>query len=84
MIFYGTGIVWDKENDRPLCRFVGGKYETSDSREIRLLEQMQERQGQLSAEDALKRRLFEERMGKMSLANMKNARLPRFKIVKIN
>ncbi len=83
MIFYGTGIVWDAENNRPLCRFVGGKYETNDSREIVLLKQMQDRQGQLSAEDALKRRLFEERTSKVSLDNMKNARLTGFKIIKI-
>jgi hypothetical protein len=37
MRFYGRGIVWDKENDRTLMKFVDGKFETDDPRIIELL-----------------------------------------------
>ena len=39
MKFYGTGgtIVWDKENDKALCQFVDGEFETDDKRIIDLL-----------------------------------------------
>jgi hypothetical protein len=32
MKFQGCGIVWDRERNKPLCRFVGGELETDDSR----------------------------------------------------
>ena len=34
MKFYGNGIVWDGTADKPLCRFVGGEYETADRKVI--------------------------------------------------
>ena len=37
MVFYGNGIVWDKENNKPLCKFTNGKFETGDARIISLL-----------------------------------------------
>ena len=37
MKFYGTGIVWDKEKDKVLCRFKNGVYETADKRTIERL-----------------------------------------------
>jgi len=37
MKFYGNGVVWDKSNNRPLCRFTNGVYETYDDRQIELL-----------------------------------------------
>ncbi len=84
MIFYGYGTVWDPEHDRPLCRFKDGKYETEDPREIKLLMQVQEQQqqGKLSPDDAIKRRMFEERQSKISLDNLDNIRLSEFKIIK--
>ncbi len=30
MIFLGNGIVWDKETNKQLCKFVDGKFETDD------------------------------------------------------
>lgn len=30
MIFLGHGIVWDKETNKQLCRFIDGKFETDD------------------------------------------------------
>ena len=30
-------IVWDGENDKPLCKFKDGVYDTSDKREIAIL-----------------------------------------------
>lgn len=37
MIFYGNDIVWDKENNKPLCQFVNGEYEAKNNREIEIL-----------------------------------------------
>lgn len=37
VVFYGNGAVWDAVKGRVLCRFVDGKYETSDEREIAIL-----------------------------------------------
>jgi hypothetical protein len=37
MRFYGRGIVWDKENDRTLMKFVDGEFETDDPRITELL-----------------------------------------------
>ena len=39
MKFYGSGIVWDKENNKPLCKFEGGEFETKDERVIKLLQE---------------------------------------------
>ncbi len=33
-------IVWDKDNDKALCKFQNGKYEAKNSREIELLKKM--------------------------------------------
>ena len=30
MRFYGNGVVWDAENNKPLVRFAGGVFETTD------------------------------------------------------
>lgn len=37
MKFYGNGIVWDKQNNKRLCKFVNGEYETDDPRAIKIL-----------------------------------------------
>jgi hypothetical protein len=37
VVFYGNGSVWDAAKNRVLCRFVDGKYETKDPREIGIL-----------------------------------------------
>lgn len=37
VVFYGNGSVWDAEKHEVLCRFVDGKYETKDAREIGIL-----------------------------------------------
>lgn len=37
MRFLGTGVVWDAVNDRVLCHFSQGVYETKDPREIEIL-----------------------------------------------
>lgn len=34
MIFKGTGSVWDTRNNRPLCRFVNGVFQTDDRTKI--------------------------------------------------
>lgn len=31
MKFFGKGMVWDKDKNKVLCRFVNGEYETQDS-----------------------------------------------------
>ena len=40
MIFTGTGIVWDGENDSRLCKFTEGKFETEDKRTIDILSKL--------------------------------------------
>ena len=40
MIFFGKGHVWDKQNSCMLCSFKNGKYETEDSREIKILQEI--------------------------------------------
>ena len=37
MKFYGQGVVWDKENDKHLCQFVNGEFETDNERTATLL-----------------------------------------------
>jgi len=37
MIFTGSGIVWDGENDSRLCKFTENKFETEDKRTIDIL-----------------------------------------------
>ena len=37
MIFTGSGIVWDGENDSRLCKFTENKFETEDERTIDIL-----------------------------------------------
>ena len=37
MKFFGTGIVWDKENNKALCQFEKGEYNTSEERKIQIL-----------------------------------------------
>lgn len=37
MKFYGNGTVWDKDNNRALCRFVNGEFETDNERTATLL-----------------------------------------------
>jgi hypothetical protein len=32
MKFYGKGVVWDGENNKRLCKFVGGVCDTDDKR----------------------------------------------------
>jgi len=40
MTFYGNGLVWDKELDQRLCKFVNGKFETNDQRTAKILKKM--------------------------------------------
>lgn len=40
MTFYGIGGVWDKENDKILCRFVDGEFQTEDKRVIKILTEL--------------------------------------------
>ena len=37
MKFYGRGVVWDKENDKQLCEFVNGEFETDNERTATIL-----------------------------------------------
>ena len=37
MKFYGSGIVWDKENNQRLCKFKNGEFETDDERVATIL-----------------------------------------------
>jgi hypothetical protein len=37
MKFKGHGIVWDGENNRPLCAFEKGELETEDKRTVEIL-----------------------------------------------
>lgn len=38
--FKGTGLVWDKDKNKPLCKFIKGEYKTEDTREINLLKKI--------------------------------------------
>lgn len=40
MIFFGTGYVWDKQNNKMLCQFKGGQFETEDSHAIKVLQEL--------------------------------------------
>lgn len=35
--FLGNGLVWDSAKNKVLCKFIEGKYTTSDTREIDIL-----------------------------------------------
>ena len=35
--FYGTGLVWDGENNKLLCEFKNGEYVTKNEREEKIL-----------------------------------------------
>jgi len=37
MKFKGNGLVWDKERNKPLCKFINGEFETDDMRTIEVL-----------------------------------------------
>lgn len=37
MKFYGNGIVWDGQKNRPLCEFKNGEFDTSDNCKIEKL-----------------------------------------------
>ena len=39
-IYYGTGLVWDKERHCILCKFIDGKIETDDGRTIAILDSL--------------------------------------------
>jgi len=39
--FYGTGLVWDKENNKLLCEFKNGEYITEKEREIKILSSLE-------------------------------------------
>lgn len=39
-IFKGNGLVWDREKNKPLCKFNDGKYETDNARTIKLLKEI--------------------------------------------
>ena len=39
MTFYGNGVVWDREREKPLCKFENGKIETDDIRAINILKE---------------------------------------------
>jgi hypothetical protein len=39
MIFKGSGLVWDRENDKPLVQFVNGQADVSDERAINILKE---------------------------------------------
>ena len=32
MKFHGNGVVWDRINDKALCEFINGEFETDDKR----------------------------------------------------
>lgn len=40
MKFYGNGLVWNKDENKVLCSFVNGKYETEDSIIINKLKEL--------------------------------------------
>ncbi len=37
MKFFGTGVVWDGELNKPLSKFVNGEYETEDLRIVGIM-----------------------------------------------
>ena len=37
MKFYGAGIVWNGREDKPLCRFQNGEFETNDKETAEIL-----------------------------------------------
>ncbi|CEG31439.1 MULTISPECIES: hypothetical protein [Bacillaceae] len=40
MKFYGHGVVWDSENNKPLCEFVDGELKTTADGVIKTLKQL--------------------------------------------
>ena len=37
MKFYGAGIVWNGREDKPLCRFQNGEFDTNDKETAEIL-----------------------------------------------
>ena len=60
MKFYGKGIVWNKDNDKVLCKFIDGVYETEDSREISILQQNYKYDGELPVIEAPQKTIIKE------------------------
>ena len=40
MKFFGKGIAWNHELDKPLCKFIGGELETEDQKVIEKLKKL--------------------------------------------
>lgn len=40
IIFYGKGMVWDKQKNKLLCKFVNGEYSTKDKHEQAVLKKL--------------------------------------------
>ena len=40
MKFFGNGIIWDAENNKNLCKFENGEFETENKRVIHILTEM--------------------------------------------
>ncbi|WMX58080.1 hypothetical protein [Peribacillus sp. R9-11] len=40
MKFVGYGVVWDKENNKPLCEFVDGELKTTEDEVIKTLKKL--------------------------------------------
>lgn len=40
MKFYGNGVVWDKENNKRLCKFINGEFDAEDERVIAILKSL--------------------------------------------
>ena len=75
MKIYGSGIVWDKENNKPLCKFEGGEFETKDERVIKLLQEAgyngrSSEQGHQEGQAAEREQEKETREGDVTLEEM--------------
>jgi len=40
MKFKGSGVVWDVEKKKRLCKFVDGRFDTDDKRTIEILQRL--------------------------------------------
>jgi hypothetical protein len=51
VIFKGTGVVWDKEKHRPLCRFINGEYKVEDPRTQSILTNLGYKSGEVELKE---------------------------------
>lgn len=61
MKFYGNDLIWDKENNKPLCKFKDGVYDAKDNREIEILYSLGYEHEELNPAEIEKEQVKEEK-----------------------